>query len=92
MQTNRKKNADSLLLNFRKEDGPDGICAETFERLCEVEGMNKTALVHRALAFYAQARLTTYQADDGPLSDAQIAAIRQAAGITDFVVVDSLLF
>lgn len=40
---------ESFLIRFKEVDSPIGISAETFDKLCEVMKMSKTAVCHHAL-------------------------------------------
>lgn len=69
-----------FLFRFRAEDTQFGITKETLEKMGVKLGMDATATIHYALAKLAMQILPAYEADDGPLSDAQLERVREAAG------------
>ena len=73
---------DNVLLRLRKQDTPTGVSSETIELLTKQSGMSKTEVIHLALRQYADRTLPKYEMDDGPLTDAQFAAIRVASPAT----------
>lgn len=73
-----KKTGD-FVLRLREKDTPNAISGITLEALMTVTGMTKTELAHLALRKLADAYLPHYEKDDGPLTTAQIQAIREAS-------------
>lgn len=73
---------ENVLLRLRKQDTPTGVSSETIELLIQKSGMSKTEVIHLALRQFADRILPKYELDDGPLTDAQIAAIRAASPAT----------
>ncbi|RYM82358.1 hypothetical protein BSR02_22060 [Serratia liquefaciens] len=71
-----KKTGD-FVLRLREQDTPNAISGFTLEKLMTVTGMTKTELTHMALRKLADAFLPHYERDDGPLTTAQIHAIRE---------------
>ncbi|BEL72415.1 MULTISPECIES: hypothetical protein [Serratia] len=71
-----KKTGD-FVLRLREQDTPNAISGFTLEKLMTVTGMTKTELTHMALRKLADAFLPHYERDDGPLTTAQIRAIRE---------------
>lgn len=71
-----KKTGD-FVLRLREQDTPNAISGPTLEKLMTVTGMTKTELTHMALRKLADAFLPHYEKDDGPLTIAQIQAIRE---------------
>ncbi|MEE1921564.1 hypothetical protein V0R50_06575 [Pseudomonas sp. 148P] len=65
-----------ILLRLRPQDTPSGISAATLDALVSQTGLNKTEVIHYALRRLANQCLPKYELDDGPLTDAQMAAIR----------------
>ena len=70
---------DQLLLRFRQTDSQNGISRSTVEKLAELLGFTgETQVIHYALRKLAKEVLPAYEADDGELTTAQLAAIRKA--------------
>ncbi|MDC7830323.1 MULTISPECIES: hypothetical protein [Pseudomonas] len=82
MSLNAEKQTESFLLRLRKKDTPTAVSSSTVELLMEQTGMSKTEVAHLALRQMADRYLPKYELDDGPLTDAQIAAIRVASPAT----------
>jgi len=74
---------ESFLLRLRKQDSPTGVSGSTVELLMDQTGLSKTEVVHLALRQLADRYLPRYELDDGPLTDAQISAIRSASPATN---------
>lgn len=74
-----KEKAESIYLRLRKQDTPTGVSSETVELLVHQFGMTKTDVIHLALRQLADRALPKYELDDGPLTDAQHAAIEAAS-------------
>jgi len=74
--------SENVLLRLRKQDTPTGVSIETVELLIKQTGLSKTEVIHLALRQMADRCLPKYELDDGPLTDAQIAAIRAASPAT----------
>ena len=68
-----------LLFAFRAEDSEHGVTRATVQRMAQIKGLSETALIHLALANLARTTLPRYEPDDGPLTEAQLAAIREDA-------------
>lgn len=77
------ENAATVLLRLRKQDTPTGVSSQTVELLTSQTGLSKTEVIHLALRQYADRVLPKYELDDGPLTDAQLAAIRAASPATN---------
>jgi hypothetical protein len=70
---------DQLLLRFRPTDTQNGISRSTVGKLAEYLGFTgETQVIHYALRKLAKEVLPAYEADDGELTAAQLAAIRKA--------------
>lgn len=80
-----------LLLNFRRSDGLFGVTRSTMRKLAAELNLNETQVVHVALRRLADSVLPAYEADDGPLSAAQLAAIRRLAGRQEVHSISSTL-
>ena len=73
--------SNALLMRFRDADSPSGVSRATLTRLTKQLGYKRESeVLHFAVRKLADEVLPKYQADDGPLSAKQIAAIRKAAG------------
>ena len=67
-----------ILLRLREKDTPNGVTRDTLKQLADTLGLSETDVIHKALAESARAHLPQYEADDGPLTDAQHKAISRA--------------
>lgn len=83
MTLTAEKTTESILLRMRKQDTPTGVSISTIDLLTKQTGLSKTEVVHLALRQLADRYLPKYELDDGPLTDAQIAAIRSATQATN---------
>lgn len=70
-----------FLFQLRAVDNEFGVSEETFARLMAELSLNQTELVHKALRNLAKEVLPAYQQDDGPLTDAQHAAVEKLSGL-----------
>ena len=70
-----------FLFQLRSVDNEFGVSEETFSRLMAELSLNQTELVHKALRNLAKEVLPAYQQDDGPLTDAQHAAVKNLSGL-----------
>lgn len=64
-----------ILLRYRDQDTAYGVTRRTTTRLAQTLGVSETQVVHIALANLARQALPRYDADDGPLTAEQLAAI-----------------
>lgn len=71
---------DAILFRPREKDTSSGITRKTLKRLAEVLDMKESEVIHKALAKYARDNLPSYEADEGPLTQAQHRAIRRQVG------------
>jgi hypothetical protein len=72
----RKPAASSgLLLRYRDRDTDYGVTRKTATKLALTLGLSETQVVHVALANLARQTLPRYEADNGPLTAEQLAAI-----------------
>ncbi|MFJ3487188.1 hypothetical protein ACIPL1_27780 [Pseudomonas sp. NPDC090202] len=81
--TTAQDKPESMLLRLRKTDTPTSVSVTTVDLLEQQMGMNRTDLIHFALRQLADRFLPKYELDDGPLTDAQISAIRAASPATN---------
>lgn len=64
-----------ILLRYRDRDTTYGVTRKTTTRLARTLGLSETQVVHVALANLARQTLPRYEADNGPLTTQQLAAI-----------------
>ena len=83
MTANVAKKTGDFLLRLREKDTPTAISGLTLDALMTVTGMTKTELAHLALRRLADSVLPRYEKDDGPLTEAQLRAIRELSTATD---------
>jgi hypothetical protein len=67
---------DSLLLKFRPTDSVVGVTRKTVKAMAAQLGVPETQVVHLALSKLAADTLPGYEADDGPLTAKQMAAVK----------------
>ncbi len=66
-----------LLFRYRGSDTIAGVSRRTASRLAKTLGLTETQAIHLALARLAQETLPRYEADDAPLTEKQLQAIRR---------------
>ena len=69
--------AAKLLVSFRPKDSKFGVSRKTVQEMAGVLGLTDTETTLLALARLRDSLLPAYEADDGPLTDRQLAAIRK---------------
>ncbi len=69
--------ADQIAFRYRTIDSATGVTRETARRLAERLGVDETQAIHHALHELAVKLLPQYEADDGPLTAAQVRQIRR---------------
>jgi hypothetical protein len=69
--------ANQIAFRYRVTDSAAGVTRQTAKRLAEYLGVDETQLIHHALRELAIRTLPQYEADDGPLTAAQIRQIRK---------------
>jgi hypothetical protein len=74
-----------VLLRYRDRDTTYGVTRKTTTRLAKTLGLSETQVVHVALANLARQTLPRYEADNGPLTDEQYAAIGKLVPQKGFV-------
>lgn len=70
---------DNLLLKFRARDTRTGVTRGTVKALAQELDLNETQVIHMALSRLAADVLPAYAPDDGPLTAAQVKALRKDA-------------
>jgi hypothetical protein len=81
-----------LLFRLRATDSVSGISRKTLKQLAAHFGVSDTQVVHYALRKLAEDVLPSYEPDDGPLTEEQIARIHAAVAQNEPVKVLSSLF
>lgn len=74
--TNRST-AHQIAFRYRTADSATGVTRDTAKRLAEHLGVDETQAIHHALRELATRLLPQYEADDGPLTAAQLRQIRK---------------
>ncbi|HMN82283.1 MAG TPA: hypothetical protein PKA20_20500 [Burkholderiaceae bacterium] len=69
--------AEQIAFRYRSIDSEGGVTRDTAKRLAEYLGVDETQVIHRALRELAARVLPQYEADDGPLTAAQVRQIRK---------------
>ncbi len=69
--------SNQIAFRYRTTDSATGITRETAKRLAEQLGVDETQAIHRALHDLAVKLLPQYEADDGPLTAAQVRQIKK---------------
>lgn len=73
------KAAVQIAFRYRSTDSSTGVTRTTTKRLADVLGVDETQVIHMALHALAVKCLPQYEADDGPLTKAQLSQIKKAA-------------
>jgi len=68
---------DQIAFRYRPADSTTGVTRNTAKRLAERLGVDETQVIHLALHEMAVKLLPQYEADDAPLTAAQIRQIRK---------------
>jgi hypothetical protein len=71
--------ANQIAFRYRAADSTTGVTRDTAKRLAECLGVDETQAIHLALHDMAVRLLPQYEADDGPLTAAQIRLVRKLA-------------
>lgn len=66
----------AVLFRLREKDTGNGVTRTTLKALANALGVSETDAIHKSLADSARMYLPQYEADDGPLSGVQHAAIK----------------
>jgi hypothetical protein len=68
---------NQIAFRYRTIDSATGVTRETAKRLAEYLGVDETQAIHQALHELAIKVLPQYEADDGPLTAAQVRQIKK---------------
>ena len=74
-----RASTDQIAFRYRAADSTTGVTRNTAKRLAERLGVDETQAIHLALHDMAVKLLPQYEADDGPLTAAQIRQIKKRA-------------
>jgi len=72
-----RSTADQIAFRYRPADSTTGVTRDTAKRLAERLGVDETQAIHLALHDMAVKLLPQYEADDGPLTAAQLRQIKR---------------
>ena len=72
-----RSTADQIAFRYRPADSTTGVTRDTAKRLAERLGVDETQAIHLALHEMAVKLLPQYEADNGPLTAAQIRQIKK---------------
>ena len=74
-----RSSANQIAFRYRPADSTTGVTRDTAKRLAERLGVDETQAIHLALHDLAVKLLPQYEADEGPLTSAQLQQIKQRA-------------
>ena len=74
---NMRTSADQIAFRYRTIDSTTGVTRETAKRVAERLGVDETQAIHIALHEMAVKLLPQYEADDAPLTVAQVRQIKK---------------
>ena len=72
-----RSSTDQIAFRYRPVDSTTGVTRETAKRLADRLGVDETQAIHLALHDMAVKLLPQYEADDGPLTAAQMRQIKK---------------
>ena len=72
-----RTSANQIAFRYRPLDSATGVTRDTAKRLAERLGVDETQAIHLALHDMAVKLLPQYEADDGPLTAAQLRQIKK---------------
>ncbi|MDR3368829.1 hypothetical protein [Rhodoferax sp.] len=72
-----RTSADQIAFRYRTIDSTTGVTRETAKRVAERLGVDETQAIHIALHEMAVKLLPQYEADDAPLTVAQVRQIKK---------------
>ena len=74
-----RNSIDQIAFRYRPIDSATGVSRDTAKRLAERLGVDETQAIHLALHDMAVKLLPQYEADDSPLTAAQMRQIKKRA-------------
>lgn len=72
-----RSSIDQIAFRYRPADSTTGVTRNTAKRLAERLGVDETQVIHLALQQMAVKLLPQYEADDAPLTAAQMRLIKK---------------
>jgi hypothetical protein len=72
-----RNSADQIAFRYRAADSTTGVTRSTAKRLADRLGVDETQAIHLALHDMAVKLLPQYEADEGPLTAAQMRQIKK---------------
>jgi hypothetical protein len=69
--------SNQIAFRYRATDSATGVTRDTAKRLAEFLGVDETQAIHMALHELSTRVLPQYEADDGPLTVAQVRQIKK---------------
>ena len=72
-----RSSSNQIAFRYRPADSTTGVTRDTAKRLAERLGVDETQAIHLALHDLAVKLLPQYEADDGPLTSAQLQQIKE---------------
>ena len=87
-----RSSANQIAFRYRPADSTTGVTRDTAKRLAERLGVDETQAIHLALHDMAVKLLPQYEADEGPLTAAQLRQIKKRALQSTMKSVRSSLF
>ena len=69
--------SNQIAFRYRAVDSATGVTRDTAKKLAERLGVDETQAIHHALRELAVKLLPQYEADDGPLTAAQVRQIKR---------------
>lgn len=72
-----RTSTNQIAFRYRSSDSPTGVTRQTAKKLAERLGVDETQAIHHALHELAVKLLPQYEADDGPLTAAQVRQIKK---------------
>jgi hypothetical protein len=73
----RRSQHNQIAFRYRSVDSATGVTRETAKRLAAYLGVDETQAIHHAVHELAAKLLPRYEADEGPLSAAQVRQIKK---------------
>lgn len=80
-----------MLVRFRPRDAKHAVTRSTVRKMAGRLGVSDTETVHYALAALRDRVLPAYAQDDGPLTEAEIKALRKAVPQSGYVPTETIL-
>jgi hypothetical protein len=88
----KSKKKSELLFRLPEHDSEARVSRETLALLAARRGTNETEVMHYALKRLADEILPRYESDDGPITDEQLAVLKELAQLPPLGEACSSLF